>query len=314
MHIKNNVPLSALSLAIISVLGANESWGAANFTITPAPGYIIPTTVPLRGTVSAFYTVTNNTHTTRSNYKIQGLPSTATQNSSNASYCPSPITLKGLASCTLWLNITGEAISNFSICYGSNCTTAAVPLHVTQSAALLNATVGFYRNNNDSVAALSYTSTNGGSTWVVSAPLPLPGDVKTTVTSQVSDLVSITCDSAAHCSAVGFYKNNDDGQAPLSYTSTDGGITWALSAPLLLPADVKTIPADQDNKLVSTTCDSAGHCSAVGFYKNNHDGYAPLSYTSTDGGITWALSAPLLLPADVKTTPADQDSVLSCVS
>ena len=53
MHIKNNVPLPALSLALISVLGANESC-AQNFIISPAPGYAIPTTVRPDGTVSAF--------------------------------------------------------------------------------------------------------------------------------------------------------------------------------------------------------------------------------------------------------------------
>ena len=77
---------------------------------------------------------------------LQGVPSTVTQNTGNAGYYPSPITLDSHASCTLQLDITGEAISNFTICFGSSCSTAAVPLNVTQSSALHDVTVGSYFN------------------------------------------------------------------------------------------------------------------------------------------------------------------------
>ena len=309
---KKNIPLSALYLAILSVLSANQSF-AQNFIITPAPGYAMPTTVYPGETVSAYYTITNQTNTTRRGYVLQGHPRTVTQNASSKSYCPTPITLIGHAHCIMQLDITGEAKSNFAICNGTSCSTAAVPLNITQLAILPNTTVGYYRNTNGSFAPLSYTSINGGISWTVSAaPLPLPADVNTTPDNQDSELISSTCDSAGHCSAVGAYTNTNGGIGPLSYTSSNRGASWTVNAaPLPLPADAYISFAF----LVSNTCYSADLCNAVGFYLNVVDnvvGFAPLSYTSINGGISWTVSAaPLPLPTDVNTTLADQNSQLN---
>lgn len=106
---------------------------------------------------------------------------------------------------------------------------------------------------------------------------------------------------------VGYYRNTSAGNAPLSYTSANGGSAWGLSSALPLPADVLT--NGPDTELQGITCDNAGlQCSAVGYYRrgtgaNNAtaNGYAPLSYTSANGGSTWSLSSTLPLPADVAT-------------
>lgn len=112
------------------MLAAKQSLASANFTISPAPGFHLPTQVQKGSVVSAFYKVTNQTNSPRIGYSVQGAPATVTQNNSNSSYCQSPISLAAHASCILQLDISGMAISNFALCKGSSCTTAAVPLNV----------------------------------------------------------------------------------------------------------------------------------------------------------------------------------------
>ncbi len=121
-------------------------------------------------------------------------------------------------------------------------------------------------------APLSYTSTDSGVTWALSTtqpPLNLSG---------VGVLYGVACaTNGSNCTAVG----NDGNSAPLSYTSTNGGVTWALS----------TVQPPQDGSgagfLYGVACSSSGlTCTAVGSDGNS----LPLSYISTDGGVTWALS------------------------
>ncbi len=159
---------------------------------------------------------------------------------------------------------------------------------------------------------LSYTSINGGQTWALSASLPLPPDVLVGSSAR-SRLNNMACDPAGQkCTAVGAYiqgltpgYTTSNGSAPLSYSSMNGGQTWALSAPLPLPSDV-LITSDASSILNSITCDPTGqNCIALGSYTQGlapgytvSNGTAPLSYTSTNGGQTWALSDTLPVPAD----------------
>jgi len=132
--------------------------------------------------------------------------------------------------------------------------------------------VGQYINGGPSIP-LSYTSSDGGDTWQVSSTLPpVQGNGE-------SKLFSVACDSTRMiCTAVGYYKNNAL-YASLSYTSQDGGATWQVST---------TLPPAQgsDDELSGVSCDSSGLiCVAVG---TNYDSQGvPLSFTSSDGGITW---------------------------
>ena len=126
-----------------------------------------------------------------------------------------------------------------------------------------------------------------------------------------SALTDVTCNNTGlHCSAVGFYTNRDSNSAPLSYTSINGGVSWTVSAdPIPLPSDEAL--TNQTTTLFGITCNSTGlQCSAVGGYKNKNNDTAPLSYTSTNGGVSWNVSSsPLTLPSDVAATP-NQHSVL----
>ena len=239
MKKKHYLHLSKLSLLILSTLEMNPLLAGSNFNITPAAP--LPTIIYPGETVTAFYTVTNNTKTARHSYTVQGLPSTVTQITSG-SLCSSPINLAAYASCTLQFNITDAVHSGFSLCKGNSCTKSSVDLNVRLPNSLRLATVGYYINNVGDFSPLGYTSTNQGVSWNLSAnPLPLPGDVATS--DQRTALFAITCDSAGlQCSAVGGYKNRSTDEAPLSYTSINGGGVWNLSTnPLPLPSDVATI-------------------------------------------------------------------------
>jgi hypothetical protein len=104
---------------------------AANFNI--ASYGTLPTTVTLGQSVSAYFTVTNMTHTTRNGYVLQGLPSTVTQNTTSPN-CTNPINLGPNASCQLQLDITGAVSSKFALCKGNACTTSSTPLNVSVAA------------------------------------------------------------------------------------------------------------------------------------------------------------------------------------
>lgn len=119
-------------LCIAVIVYTQTGYAGANFNISPAPGYDWPTAIYPGQIVHAYYTVTNQTQRTRSNYAIQGLPSTVNQNTSNAQFCQNPITLAASASCTLQLDITNTTYSSFALCRAENCTTAAASLNVTQ--------------------------------------------------------------------------------------------------------------------------------------------------------------------------------------
>ncbi len=135
--------------------------------------------------------------------------------------------------------------------------------------------VGFYDNGVRSLP-LSYTSTDHGATWSVSStPPPAQG-------SSNDRLTSVSCDNAGHCSAVGVYTIGGR-TVPLSYTSSDNGISWIPSS---------TFPPAQgngNNQLQSVFCDNFGHCSAVGYYINGGQ-TLPASYISIDRGANWTLS------------------------
>lgn len=131
MH-KTYFTLANTLFSIVIIACTKTGFANANFNITPASGYDWPTFIYSGQTAHAYYTVTNRTQRTRSNYAIRGLPSSVKQNTSNSQFCQNPITLAASASCTLQLDINNTTYSNFALCHAENCTTAAVPLNVTQ--------------------------------------------------------------------------------------------------------------------------------------------------------------------------------------
>lgn len=156
----------------------------------------------------------------------------------------------------------------------SSTTSASVMVTSNDSSAI--AFVGSYYTGS-ATNPLSYTSSDSGNTWAVSSPLPaLPVD------GVNGALYRTACDSSkTMCVAVGRYYNGS-ASLPLTYTSSNGGHTWALSTSL--PA----IPGGATSAyLRDVSCDSAGsHCVAVGAYFNGSENFA-LVYSTDNGGSSW---------------------------
>lgn len=291
--------LSACNLLVISPL-----YAGANFTISPAAGYPLPTQVNAGKPVSAFYTVLNNTHSLRAGYSVQGLSAAVLQNTTNTAYCANPISLAANSSCLLRLDISAAIQSNFAICKGASCTTATTPLNVVQGPGTLATAVGFYNTSSNYSAPLAYISYNAGLNWNLSAPLTLPADVSAPLASVTNRLASLICDSftGLNCTAVGSYTNNLNNIVPLTYTSTNGGNNWVLNGRLQLPINVATTL--QNTLLLGMTCNNATaqNCVTVGQYATNESSTLPLYYKSSNGGNIWSLMPTVPLPSDATTT------------
>lgn len=212
-----------------------------------------------------------------------------------------------------------------NICKGSNCTTAAVPLNVSQSTTppppppvqLTRVSIGSYLSTS-SIKPLIYNSSDTGKSWVLNTTaLPVPSNIQPAfAVSNPLSLSSVTCGttSQAQCVMVGFYRTIDDNTAPIVYTSVDSGKTWALSASLPLPSDIP--PNGNQPFLFSVACDNTGlKCTTVGGYTNDLDNFfVPVSYASTDGGKTWVITTTFTLPAASSSNPNIQLQAIHCDS
>ncbi|MDR3501247.1 MAG: hypothetical protein P4L79_01530 [Legionella sp.] len=149
------------------------------------------------------------------------------------------------------------------------------------------AAIGYY-NNGTRLIPSSYTSTDGGANWSVSANMPPPSSTGNNV------MTGIACSTTGlKCTAIGYSIASP--YIPLSYTSTNGGVSWSSST-ILRPT-----PSSGPLALNSIACDNNGlKCAAVGYYRNGGNNI-PLSYFSTDGGVTWTQST--TLPASQSTGP-----------
>ncbi|MFI4918957.1 MAG: hypothetical protein ACHP65_05320, partial [Legionellales bacterium] len=320
MHQKSNLRLattdmqfSRVALAIASLLTTGAASAAANLSIAPTAGLPLPTSLYAGETVYAYYTVTNNTHSTRSGYSLQGLPASVTQNTQNPAYCSNPVTIPSHSSCTLQLNITGPVQSGFILCNGSSCASAALPLNVKQ----LNTpppavAAGAYQSTNPGNNSYPLLATsNGSGLWtytIDSYTTILPDDYVTGIPyNQTGRLVfnSASC-SGQTCLAVGAYSNSSSFsrvQYPLIASSKDGGNTWIYT---LDSATATSVPANFNNggNFKSASC-SGQTCVTAGFYSNG-SGFSgvqyPLIASSQDGGNTWSYT---LDSATATSVPAD---------
>ena len=79
---KRRHPHTVLYTALVAVglLIASPAFAAANFTIDVQAGTTLPTSLTIGSTVSACYTVVNNTHSARNGYEVRGIPTSVVQN------------------------------------------------------------------------------------------------------------------------------------------------------------------------------------------------------------------------------------------
>ena len=208
---------------------------------------------------------------------------------------------------------------SFTLCLNGSSAISCQNFTRTLTGSLV--TVGYYRSNSGQLP-ISYISNNAGKSWTLSndgiLPLmPLPADARVPNNANAFISQTICSLSGLNCTSEGVYSRGTassgyttyNGTAPLSYTSNNGGQTWALSSGMVLPSNVLQT-SDSINQLYSITCDPSGlKCTAVGYYTmgvppnyTTYNGKAPLSYTSNNGGQTWALSSGMVLPSNVLQT------------
>jgi hypothetical protein len=133
----NTRPLVILSLLLCSALAQ-----ALPFSITPQGN--LPTTVPIGGTVTATYVVTNNTQSQRNNNYVKYLPSNVTQVTSGAGVCGAMFNLAPQGqpgdSCALTLTVAGPVDGanplvhqHLFVCFpgGTSCAGTDYPLNVS---------------------------------------------------------------------------------------------------------------------------------------------------------------------------------------
>ena len=186
------------------------------------------------------------------------------------------------------INTPGYAPANCALlangfCSFSTSSTATTNIPITSTSAIVFP--GTYYNGGGHIVPLSYTSNDGGNDWTISSPMPLPAGAISTI------IYKAACDSTkTMCTTVGqFYNGSHD--SPISYTSSNGGGSWALSSSL--PA----IPGGAvDAYLYDVSCNtSGGNCIAVGSYYTGTI-FLPIAYKSSNGGNTWVTNVAFSTP------------------
>ncbi|MCW8409363.1 glycoside hydrolase [Legionella sp. PATHC035] len=165
-------------------------------------------------------------------------------------------------------------------------------------------TIGNYFTNNGAVQPISYSTKDGGSTWSAVNVLSTNGIPAINNYNQIN---AVSC-SGSNCTAVGFSGPTSGGTPlPLTYSSTDYGTTW--SPPNLLSIAALP-PANQGARLGSVSC-SGTNCTAVGFYYDSLGHRIPLSYYSTNNGVTWSSA---ILPSTAGLPAGNTGAKLNGVS
>lgn len=275
--------------ALATALGfaQNPLYAAANFKIEVTQGTTLPTTVPVNGAVSAFFTVTNLTKSPRNGYTVKGLPKTVTQGTQDSTVpniCGKPINLAAAQSCNLKLTIKGEAKSSFAICKASSCTTANPPLNVSVSTQPQIPTPVAAAGNFNGVEIPELTlpiialSQDNGSTWTYPDSIFLNPGMPSGDNYALSGL---SC-NGINCVTAGSRHLTNGLFRPLLASSQDGGVTWAY------PRSVQTnFPANAtEGSFFGTHC-STSTCIAAGSLTGNDFLNYPLLAASQNNGLTW---------------------------
>ena len=143
------IPKASIFLLFSSLLLITNSSYALPFTIIPKAGVAFPTSITTDSTVTAYYTVFNNTASQRNNNFVKYLPPNVSQVTQGGDYndtCGTTFNLaaKGQAgdSCTLQLLISGPVYANavnaahhLFVCFpgGKSCAGTPNALNVTQT-------------------------------------------------------------------------------------------------------------------------------------------------------------------------------------
>lgn len=301
MRFMSRAILSRLVIAGI-LMGVSPLAFALPFIIVPKAGTILPTQIISGQTVSAYYTISNNTGSARPGNYMVYMPPNVTQVTSDAAIpdlCKSTFTLqpKNAAggSCTLELLISGAVSANdpnpkhhLFACFpgGITCAGTTAPLNVSVIPGNNEFVAGgaYYDTNSNQVIAIA-SSTTTGSSWRQQALSASAG-------YQQGQLFGISCVGST-CVGVGLYEDMSYTNYPAIVVSTNKGATW--SQQVLQPPS----PSYVNGALDGVYCFSQ-NCIAVGSYNNiAMSTEQPLVATSHNAGMSWSQQL-LPLPAGIQ--------------
>ncbi|WP_133136016.1 sialidase family protein [Legionella rowbothamii] len=262
---------------LVAAFIANQAVAGSTFNIVPTPGTSLPTTVVQGSSVSAYYTITNNTSATRAGYVIKGLPSSVVAQNTSNGHCPAVFSLAAKASCVLQLDITGAVSSNFALCRGVACTSSAVPLNVSVTPAPppppppgpppFFIAAGQY-NTSSGIAPLIVYSTVAGATWAY----PL---------ASLASLAAGTYLYGASCVGSFCVVGGESSPGPFLAISSSSGQNWTAVNFTALPVDYSS------NGYFNAAACANSFCIAGGAYHNGSM-TVPLVATSTGLGANWS--------------------------
>jgi len=148
--------------------------------------------------------------------------------------------------------------------------------------------------------------TQSGAKWTGQAKIPLPANASAQYPA--SEVVSLTCQKAGHCVAVGDYFTAG-AVLPLVVTQANGKWGGALSP--ALPAGASARP--QQAMLTAVGCTAAGYCQAVGTYRDARGHIQPMTVARATSG-RWGRGIRLPVPPGAVTSPGPRVSGVACTA
>ena len=186
------------------------------------------------------------------------------------------------------------------------------------------AAVGHYFASDHRTEPLLVTEQNG--TWGTADAVPLPPDASTVFPPPDGESFSggvlsfASCPSTHSCTTVGTYTREPNGAAYPWRFDEVGGHWIAATTGLLLPAGAATTVDPRGGGaspflgFSGLSCPSAGNCTAVGGYVDNHSDFQGAIFTERDGIWSNAVKAPVPAGAGRANDPMELLNPLSSVS
>jgi len=292
---------------------------AATFSVLPKGN--LPTTVPLFGKTSAYYTITNKTDLQLNDNFVKTLPDNVAQVTCDPKYCGMNFNLgangTGKDSCVLKLTIKGPVkaeLSNLLVCStnGTTCDGTFDPLNVkeTKSMPFVGVDAGGYSDQKGGFFPLLAATNDSGETW--SYPHEIFTDLKNIFHPDFSGgfLANSACTTNL-CIAPGQWCSGPlcERTFPLVAVGTQNATLWKYPASIYENLQTRIDSNLTGGYLGAGACFGTGNngvCIATGTYFSDPDLFYPLLALSSDGGKTWSYPSSIFKNL---TTSVDPDFV-----
>jgi hypothetical protein len=136
------------------------------------------------------------------------------------------------------------------------------------------------------------------------------GDARYPAYPGMSQVSSVSCSSAADCSAGG-YSINLSNDVILPEVMTERSARWGTPAPIPgIPALFRSVKGNQ-SKVISLSCWSPGNCGAGGYYSDDFNGHGQVFVASERDG-RWGAAKEAPGTAALNLGKIDQITAVSC--